>query len=230
MTQGCQSSRGRTARGFTQENSSPIRTALVQMARSDRLRWRLEADLRTASRRAWAMPARSPLLRTTCWRAGSGSATSSYRCALRSLRDRRQQGPDCQNLIKPLSSNCIQEGPANLNDLPGRPSGRRANAMKTLAFFLSDLGSKRRTRAARASAQFSNARIAPQRERPRKSRFPMWCRSLSGSQGRSGVGALAQPVGRADCGGFESSTGRRTHSDPFPGARQAQAKRRARRL
>ena len=34
MAQGCQSSRGRTARGFTQENSSPIRTALVQMARS----------------------------------------------------------------------------------------------------------------------------------------------------------------------------------------------------
>ena len=110
MTQGCQSSRGRTARGFTQENSSPIRTALVQMARSDRLRWRLEADLRTASRRAWAMPAGSALLRTTCWRAGSGSARSSYRCALRSARDRRQQGPDCQNLIEPLGSNCIQEG------------------------------------------------------------------------------------------------------------------------
>ena len=42
MAQGCQSSRGRTARGFTQENSSPIRTTLVQMARSDRLRWRAE--------------------------------------------------------------------------------------------------------------------------------------------------------------------------------------------
>jgi hypothetical protein len=30
--------------------------------------------------------------------------------ALRSSRDRRQQGPDGQNLIEPLGSNCIQEG------------------------------------------------------------------------------------------------------------------------
>jgi hypothetical protein len=33
VAQGCQSSRGRTARGFTQENSSPIRTALVRTQR-----------------------------------------------------------------------------------------------------------------------------------------------------------------------------------------------------
>ena len=40
--------------------------------------------------------------------------------ALRSSRDRRQQGPDGQNLIEPLGSNCIQEGQR------GSPSRRGA--------------------------------------------------------------------------------------------------------
>ena len=37
------------------------------------------------------------------------TCASAQKKALCGSRDRRQEGSDCQNLIEPLSSNCIQE-------------------------------------------------------------------------------------------------------------------------
>jgi hypothetical protein len=67
----------------------------------------------------WAPPAERPSIARlrrhqfpACIAAELGprdpATTSTF--ALCGLRDSRKEGSDCQNLIKPLSSNCIQEG------------------------------------------------------------------------------------------------------------------------